>query len=59
MRRFSFFVIFFLGLFWVVDAIAFEGRNSADCWQEANMIGSKMYYLVRSTMYDQIGQIWH
>jgi hypothetical protein len=58
MRQFFFFLIFFLGLFWVVDVVAFEGRNSADCWQEAKIVGNKMYYQIGSKMYDQIGQIW-
>jgi hypothetical protein len=32
----------FIGLFWVIDAVAFNGQNSADAWQEANQLGQKL-----------------
>ena len=35
MRQFLLFLVFFLGLFWVVDVVAFDGVNSAGTWQEA------------------------
>jgi hypothetical protein len=52
MRQFFFFLIFFIGLFWVIDVVAFEGRNSADAWQEAKHLGQKF------GVYNQIGRIW-
>ena len=42
MRQFFLFLVFFLGLFWVVDAIAFDGVNSAGAWQEATHLGQKL-----------------
>jgi hypothetical protein len=42
MRQFSFFLVFFIGLFWVIDAVTFKGQNSADAWQEAKHLGQKL-----------------
>ena len=53
MRQLPFFLIVFTGLFWVIDVVAFEGRNSADAWQEAQYLGQKF----SSDVYDRIGRI--
>jgi hypothetical protein len=42
MRQFFLFLVFFLGLFWVIDAIAWSGANSAGAWQEAMHLGQKL-----------------
>jgi hypothetical protein len=42
MRQFFLFLVFFLGLFWVIDAIAFDGEHSAGAWQEATHLGKKL-----------------
>jgi hypothetical protein len=54
MRQLFFFLIFFIGLFWVIDVIAFKGQNSADAWQETKQLGEKFSSGAR----DQIGRIW-
>ena len=42
MRQFLLFFVFFLGLFWVIDAVAFNGVNSAGAWQEVTLQGQKL-----------------
>jgi hypothetical protein len=42
MRQFFLFLVFFLGLFWVIDVVAFNGVNSAGAWQEATLQGQKL-----------------
>ena len=54
MRQFFFCFVFFLGLFWVIDVLAFEGQNSADAWQQVQRIAQKF----SSAINDQVGQIW-
>ena len=54
MRQFSFCFVFFLGLFWVIDVLAFEGQNSAGAWQQVQRIAQKF----SSAINDQVGQIW-
>ncbi len=54
MRQFFILFIVFTGLFWVIDVVAFEGRNSAEAWQEAGHLGQKF----SSDVSDQIGRIW-
>jgi hypothetical protein len=48
MRQFFLFLIFFIGLFWVIDVYALEGRNSAGAWQEVVLAGQKVSGIVRS-----------
>jgi hypothetical protein len=54
MRQFLFFMLFFIGLFWVIDVIAFGGENSAGAWQEVQRLGEKFTGAVN----DQIRQVW-
>ena len=54
MRQFFFFLFFFLGLFWVIDLVAFDGQNSADAWADALRLGKKF----SSKIYDEVGPIW-
>ena len=54
MRNFFFCSLFFTGLFWVIDVVAFEGRNSAEAWQEVEPIIQK----VSGTLDGQIERIW-
>ena len=54
MRQFFFCLFFFLGLFWVIDLIAFEGQNSADAWQDALRLGKKY----SSNIYNEDGPSW-
>jgi hypothetical protein len=42
MRQFFLFLVFFLGLFWVIDAIAFGGEHSAGAWQETTHLAQKL-----------------
>ena len=42
MRQFLLFLVFFLGLFWVVDVVAFDGVNSAGTWKEATHLGKTL-----------------
>ena len=42
MRQFFLFLVFFLGLFWVIDVVAFNGQNSAGAWQEVTLQGQKL-----------------
>lgn len=48
MRQFFLFLIFFIGLFWVIDIFAFHGQNSAGAWQELVVAGQKASDIVRS-----------
>jgi len=41
-RQFFLFLVFFLGLFWVVDVVAWDGVNSAGTWAEATHLGKKL-----------------
>ena len=54
MRQFFFCFVFFLGLFWVIDVLAFEGQNSADAWEQVQRLGQKF----SSAINDQVEQIW-
>jgi hypothetical protein len=54
MRDFFLCLIFFLGLFWVIDIFAFEGQNSAGTLEEARRLGQKF----SSEISDQVGRIW-
>ena len=54
MRQFSFFLVFFLGLFWVIDVFAFDGQNSADGWQEVQRVAQKF----SNALNQQIEQFW-
>lgn len=54
MRQFFFCLFFFLGLFWVIDLVAFEGQNSADAWQDALRLGKKY----SSNIYNENGPSW-
>ena len=42
MRQFLLCFVFFLGLFCVIDAIAWNGANSAGAWQELALQGQKL-----------------
>jgi hypothetical protein len=42
MRQFFLFLVFFLGLFWVVDAIAFDSEHSAGAWHETTHLAQKL-----------------
>ena len=54
MRRFFFCSLFSTGLFLLIDVVAFEGRNSAEAWKEAEPIIQK----VSGTLDSQIERIW-
>jgi hypothetical protein len=54
MRQFFILFIICMGLFWVIDIVAFEGRNSANALQEAEHLGQKF----SSDVNDKIGRIW-
>lgn len=54
MRQFFLFFIVFLGLFLVIDAVAFEGQNSADAWQGVKRLGQNF----SSDVNGQIERIW-
>jgi len=54
MRQFLFCSLFFTGLFLVIDAVALEGRNSAEAWQEAGPFILKF----SGTLHGQIERIW-
>ena len=54
MRQFFLFLVFFLGLFWVIDAVATDGQNSAGAWEEVVRAGKKM----SSTVQIPNGQYW-
>ena len=42
MRQFLLCFVFFLGLFWLIDVVAFNGVNSAGAWQEVTLQGQKL-----------------
>ena len=54
MRRFFFCSLFSTGLFLLIDVVAFEGRNSAEAWKEAEPI----IQIVSGTLDGQIERIW-
>ena len=54
MRQFFFFFVFFLGLFCIIDVLALEGQNSAEAWEQLQLIGQKF----SDSINDQVGQIW-
>ena len=54
MRQFLFCSLFFTGLFWAIDAVAFEGRNSAEAWKESEPYIQKF----SGTLHGQIERIW-
>lgn len=54
MRQFFFCSLFSTGLFLLIDFVAFEGRNSAEAWKEAEPIIQK----VSGTLDGQIERIW-
>ena len=47
-------LIAFIGVLLVVDFVAFEGRYSADMWQESQHLGQKF----SSNVQYQIGRLW-
>jgi len=53
MRQFVILIVL-LGVLWAVDIAAFEGRYSAEVWQEARHIGQKF----SSNVQFQIGKLW-
>jgi len=54
MRQFFLFLLFFLGLFWVIDAVATNGQNSAGAWEEVVRAGKK----ISSTVQIPINPYW-
>ena len=54
MRQFFIIFIVCIGLFWVIDVVAFEGQNSAGAWEELQQLGQKF----SSEVNDLIGRIW-
>ena len=54
MRQFFIIFVVCLGLFWVIDVVAFEGQNSAGAWQELQQLGQKF----SSEVNGLIGRIW-
>ena len=54
MRQFFFCLVFFLGLFGIIDALAFDGQSSADAWQEVQRVGQRF----NSVINEQVGQLW-
>ena len=54
MGQFSILFIVCIGIFWLIDVFAFESRNTAEAWQEAEHLGQKF----SSDVNDLIGRIW-